>query len=135
MSNALVDAPTLPPPVLVEIGTSALASETFCEEVSAMVNQSYGCMRLSPGEVSSRLAMGDGGKYESNRVLHLAFREGSLVGCCSSTLQTPWCPRGCGHWGLLVVAVEAQGTGVGSALVAAAEGRLVEHGLEAVQIE
>ena len=54
---------------------------------------------------------------------------------CSSTLQTPWCPSGCGHWGLLVVAVEAQGTGVASALVAAAERRLVEAGLREVQIE
>ena len=33
-------------------------------------------------------------------------------------------PDGCGHWGLLVVANEAQGTGVATALVTAAERRL-----------
>ena len=39
------------------------------------------------------------------------------VGACSSTYATPWCERGCGHWGLLAVAPDAQGSGVASALV------------------
>jgi GNAT superfamily N-acetyltransferase len=105
-----------------------------------MANRAYGYPRLSPPEVMQRLGMGDDGK-DANRVLHVAFRldPGSgdeiLVGCCSSTRQTPWCPRGCGHWGLLVVDVEAQGTGVASALVRAAEQRLRSHGLQSVQIE
>ena len=76
----------------------------------------------------------------ANRVLHLAFREGHLLGCCSSTLQPPWTPwtepltrscgpgRTCGHWGLLSVHPDAQGTGVASALIAAAERRLLEEG-------
>ena len=107
-----------------------------------MANRAYGHQRLSAPEVAQRLAMGDAGE-DSNRVLHLAWRiddddeNGSetLVGCCSSTKQTPWCPRGCGHWGLLVVDVDAQGTGVASTLVRAAERRLIEAGLQHVQIE
>eukprot|EP00966_Prymnesium_polylepis_P148247 3424522-Prymnesium_polylepis.1 len=67
--------------------------------------------------------MGDPGP-RANRVLHLAFRGERLVGCCSSTFQPPWTPEGCGHWGLVVVRLEAQGTGVASALVHAAEARL-----------
>ena len=38
--------------------------------------------------------------------------------------QPPWCEEGCGHWGLVAVAPEAQGGGVASALVRAAELRL-----------
>ena len=68
--------------------------------------------------------MGDAGA-RANRVLHLAFRDdGVLVGACSSTYQPPWCEEGCGHWGLVAVAPEAQGGGVASALVRAAELRL-----------
>ena len=26
-------------------------------------------------------------------MLHLAYRNGKLLGCCSSTLQPPWTPR------------------------------------------
>ena len=97
-----------------------------------MVTRAYGYCRVSNHEVRQRLHMGDS---HPNRVLHLAVREGKLVGCCSSTLQTPWCPSGCGHWGLLSVDPAAQGTGVASALVAAAEQRLYEAGLREVQIE
>ena len=130
--------PASGPKFRVIVGTSAVATGSFCKLVSSMVCKSYGYQRLSPGEVESRLGMGDAGE-QANRVLHLAWRvegdEETLVGCCSSTKQTPWCPRGCGHWGLLVVAVEAQGTGVASALVRAAEGRLRRAGLSQVQIE
>ena len=120
--------------VTVDVGTSALATEDFCSRVAAMVNIAYGYGRVSANEVAQRLSMGDAGEH-ANRVLHVATRDGELVGCCSSTIQTPWCPSGCGHWGLLVVDVEAQGTGVASALVAAAEGRLLEAGLRQVQME
>jgi GNAT superfamily N-acetyltransferase len=121
-------------PVSVVVGTSALANSDFVRECTRMVNTSYGYRRVSEDEIVSRLAMGDEGP-EANRVLHVATRAGVLVGCCSSTRQTPWCPYGCGHWGLLVVDVKAQGTGVASALVAAAERRLCELGLTHVQIE
>ena len=120
--------------VSVIVGTSEIASNAFCKEGAEMVNRSYGYQRVSSGEIHQRLSMGDAGEA-ANRVLHVAYREGVLVGCCSSTIQTPWCPAGCGHWGLLVAAVEAQGTGVASALVAAAERRLVSKGLQNVQIE
>ena len=33
------------------------------------------------------------GTVDANRVLHLAFRNDELLGCCSSTLQPPWTPR------------------------------------------
>ena len=82
--------------VTVEVGTSALCTGTFAAEVSQMVNEAYGYGRLSPGEVRQRLAMGDAGEH-ANRVLHVAWRGGSVVGCCSSTKQVPWCPSGCGH--------------------------------------
>ena len=42
---------------------------------------------------------------------------------------------GCGHWGMLVVDLANQGTGVASALVVAAEQRLARAGCCAVQIE
>ena len=58
--------------------------------------------RVDEDDVENRLEMGDAGA-RANRVLHLATRGGSLVGCCSSTFQPGWTPEGCGHWGLLVV--------------------------------
>ena len=119
------------PPVSVAVGTSDLITQDFVRTVASMVNKSYGYRRVSEAEVAQRLAMGDSGE-RSNRVLHIATRNGKLVGCCSSTKQTPWCPGGCGHWGLLVVDVDAQGTGVASALVAAAEERLLAAGLTQV---
>jgi len=119
---------------VVTIGTSSLASEEFVQRVCEMVNESYGCERLDCEDVLHRLAMGDDAE-QANRVLHLAWRDGALVGCCSSTLAVRWAPRGCGHWGLLVVDEAYRGTGVASALVAAAEHRLREAGLGMVQIE
>ena len=133
--HRLTTAPDLLiPGTTVTIGTSADYSPEFAAEVAGMVNTAYGYGRISPSEIRQRLAMGDADE-EANRVLHLAWRNNKVVGCCSSTIQTPWCPRGCGHWGLLVVGVHAQGTGVASALVASAEARLAEKGLANVQIE
>ena len=126
------------PPVDVVIGTSemARADPELVNKITTMVNSSYfallrevlpegteGYERVSTDDVVERLGMGDAGA-RANRVLHLAFRAGELVGCCSSTFQPPWTDQGCGHWGLLVVSQAAQGTGVASAIVAAAERRL-----------
>ncbi|CAE7928883.1 unnamed protein product, partial [Symbiodinium necroappetens] len=117
--------------VEVVIGTSE--DKHLARKVAELCNEAYGYRRLSENEAKGRLAMGD--DEDANRVLHLAFRGKQLVGCCSSTLQPPWTPRSCGHWGLLSVLPEAQGTGVASALIAAAERRLFESGCCAVQIE
>ena len=119
-------------PPQVEIGTSALEKGTFVRDLTAMINRGYGHQRVNESDVAKRLNRGDAAR---NRVLHVAFRDGTLVGCCSSTLHTPWTGPGTGHWGLLVVDPAAQGTGVASALVAAAEGRCYAAGLRAVAIE
>lgn len=137
-----------PSDVHVTIGTSHMANEDpeLVEKITRMVNSAYfeankallppgstTYTRLTKEEVEDRLAMGDDG-VAANRVLHLAYRGEELVGCCSSTFQPPWTPEGCGHWGLLVVDVGAQGTGVASAIVAAAERRLA-GACRTVQIE
>ena len=120
--------------VLTLVGTSSLISEHIVLRIRDLVNIAYGYARLSARDVVERLAMGDAGA-QANRVLHVGWRDGHVVGCCSSTLCVGWVPRGCGHWGLLSVAQEAQGTGVASALVAAAEARVREAGLRFVQME
>lgn len=104
-----------------------------------MVCEAYGYGRVDEHDIYHRLGMGDAGQ-RANRVLHLAWRmapeeSAVLVGCCSSTVQPPWTERGCGHWGLLVVAKEYQGSGVGSLLVAAAEARLAARKCTQIQIE
>merc|ERR1712187_131738 len=90
--------------------------------------------RISESDVRNRIALGDGGSC-ANRVLHIAWRCSTPVGCCSSTIQPPWTCCGVGHWGLLAVDPAAQGLGVASALVVAAEERLARAGCYAVQIE
>eukprot|EP00928_Gymnodinium_smaydae_P004048 TRINITY_DN11417_c0_g1_i1.p1 TRINITY_DN11417_c0_g1~~TRINITY_DN11417_c0_g1_i1.p1 ORF type:complete len:247 (+),score=37.25 TRINITY_DN11417_c0_g1_i1:64-804(+) len=122
--------------VHVVVGTSELKriDPALPERIAELVNRAYGHHRLSRGEAEQRLAMGDAGD-RANRVLHMAWRGPALVGCCSSTLQPPWTSRGCGHWGLLSVDPVAQGTGVASALVSAAEQRLLAAGCTSVQIE
>ena len=129
--------------VTVTIGTSELISDDFVRGLYAMVNGAYGHQRVTLADIRHRLRMGDSvASGTANRVLHLAWRAdgevgdvGALVGCCSSTIDVPWCHEGCGHWGLLVVETNAQGTGVGRALVAAAEQRLSRAGLREVQME
>ena len=139
-------------PIAVVIGTSAMAESdpNLVGAITTMINGSYfdalrellppsatTYNRVSEEDVQDRLEMGDAGA-RANRVLHLAFRgegdERKLVGCCSSTFQPPWTPEGCGHWGLLVAHTDAKGTGVASALVAAAERRLA-GACHMVQIE
>ena len=119
----------------VAIGTSQLArsSEFVCSLVS-MANRAYGHSRLSEADACHRLRAGDE-RPGRNRVLHVATRDGRVIGCCSSTIFTPWCGPGTGHWGLLVVDPEAQGTGVASALVSAAEKRLSAEGCAQAGIE
>ncbi|CAK9044392.1 unnamed protein product [Durusdinium trenchii] len=124
---------TAAPEAMVEVEIGSSHSRATPRQVATLCNKAYGYRRLSESEARSRLAMGD--DEGANRVLHLAFRNGKLLGCCSSTLQPPWTPRSCGHWGLLSVHPEAQGTGVASALVAAAERRLLEAGCRSIQIE
>eukprot|EP00927_Polykrikos_kofoidii_P052710 TRINITY_DN46631_c0_g1_i1.p1 TRINITY_DN46631_c0_g1~~TRINITY_DN46631_c0_g1_i1.p1 ORF type:complete len:208 (-),score=32.53 TRINITY_DN46631_c0_g1_i1:175-798(-) len=125
--------PREPVSVIVGCSTHAASSE-LVQRIARMVNTSYGRSRLSEREVRDRLRGGDE-SLNPNRVLHLAFRCDELVGCVSSTFQPPWTSKGCGHWGLLVVDKAAQGTGVASALVEAAERRLHEGGCTEVQIE
>ena len=101
--------------------------------ITRMINGAYEYERVSEEDIENRLEMGDAGP-RANRVLHLAHRDGQLVGSCSSTHQPPWTAEGCGHWGLLVVDTAHQGTGVASALVKAAEERLA-GACQHVQIE
>ncbi|CAJ1342388.1 unnamed protein product [Effrenium voratum] len=109
-------------------------AEDLVSKITAMVNRAYGYRRVSESNIQSRVKMGDGGSC-ANRVLHLAFKDCEVVGCCSSTIQAPFTCCGCGHWGLLVVDPAAQGCGVASALCRAAEQRLATAGCVAVQIE
>uniref|UniRef100_A0A7S1RA62 N-acetyltransferase domain-containing protein n=1 Tax=Alexandrium catenella TaxID=2925 RepID=A0A7S1RA62_ALECA len=120
--------------ISVVIGTSKLAEEHpgLEDRLTDMINRSYqavegtGPRMLQQQPVSVRLQMGDGGT-RANRVLHVAFRGAEVVGCISSSFATLWTEPGVGHWGLLVVDLSCQSTGVGSALVAAAERRLAEE--------
>ena len=109
------------PDVLEQITNMTNAAYTLANRDMLSDGETY--ERLSVHETLERLRMGND-EPRANRVLHLAWRDGLLVGCCSSTYQTPWCARGCGHWGLMVVLPAAQGTGVASALARAAERRL-----------
>jgi len=69
-----------------------------------------------------------------NRVLFLAIsKEGAIVGTCAATLAAPWCPSGCGSWGLL--AVSTPKLGVGRALVEHCEQYIKIAMLERVRIE
>eukprot|EP00930_Biecheleria_cincta_P044610 TRINITY_DN30704_c0_g1_i1.p1 TRINITY_DN30704_c0_g1~~TRINITY_DN30704_c0_g1_i1.p1 ORF type:complete len:232 (-),score=31.28 TRINITY_DN30704_c0_g1_i1:151-846(-) len=122
--------------VRVVIANSRMMAEdeTLVDRIVTMANDAYGRGRMHPSEVKQRISMGDAGRW-SNRVLHLAFRDGELVGCCSSTIQPPFTCFGWGHWGLMTVDRKVQGTGVGSALVAAAEDRLRCAGCFGIQIE
>jgi GNAT superfamily N-acetyltransferase len=110
----------------VTIGTSDMVARipSLVENITTMVNDAYGYMRIDEDDVMERLAMGDPGSSQANRVLHIAFLGERPVGCMSSTFKVPWAERGCGHWGLLVVDTSMQGRGVASLMIAAAELRL-----------
>lgn len=111
----------------VVIGTSQMMKEDSTL-VSRIAKFSDKCER----EVRSRLSYGDAGSESSNRVMHVALLNGVAVGWCSSS---PCSWGGDGHWGALSVDPNAQGKGVGSSLVEAAEKRLLDAGCETVQIE
>jgi len=119
-----------PEPQLAElsvvIGTSKMAADMSF--VRRIVNFSGKCDR----EVRSRLSMGDAGYEGANRLMHVALLDAVPVGWCSSS-TCGW--GGDGHWGALSVDPEVQGRGIASALVKAAERRLLDAGCESVQIE
>merc|ERR1712187_298100 len=102
------------------------------EEDSTLVRRISNFSDKSEREVRSRLSYGDVGSESANRVMHVAFLNGVAVGWCSSSTCS-W--GGDGHWGALSVDPIAQGKGVGSALVEAAEKRLLDAGCQSVQIE
>merc|ERR1712187_868884 len=102
------------------------------EEDSTLVRRISNFSDKSEREVRSRLSYGDVGSESANRVMHVAFLNGVAVGWCSSSTCS-W--GGDGHWGALSVDPIAQGKGVGSALVAAAEKRLLDAGCQSVQME
>jgi ribosomal protein S18 acetylase RimI-like enzyme len=122
------------------VGTSKLTTlnPNLIAQVVTLFNDAYSRSaaknRLSPKEVAYRLKLSGDGSTRANRVLLLAFKGDNLVGCVSSTFQTPWSKEGWGHWGMLAVSTEAQGQGIASLLVAAAERRLAEECMK-VQIE
>jgi len=127
--------------VSVVIGTSQLSRDHpgLEERLTEIIERSYaavsgsGPRMLERQPISVRLQMGDYGT-RANRVLHVAFSSNDVVGCISSSFATLWTEPGVGHWGLLVVDVDRQGEGIGSALVRAAERRLAEE-VEQVHIE
>jgi len=136
LSTDMPNSPTSPTPVgrahdlQVVIATSNMA-----EEDSTLVSRIVNFSGKSEWEVRHRLAMGDDGE-DADRVMHIALWDGVAVGWCSST--PGWGGFGGeygGHWGALAVAPDAQGKGVASALVKAAEKRLLDAGCDSVQIE
>lgn len=116
-------------PVEVMLGPDVPQDKETAITLAALVNAAYGYTRVSTEDMSHRI------RTARNRALHIAFVDGKIAGCCSSTLHVPWCGPGCGHWGLLAVHPDAQGTGVASALVTHAEQRLAHAGMSKVQIE
>lgn len=111
----------------VVIGTSKMA-EQDSTLVPRIVNFSDKCER----DVRSRLSMGDAGNERANRLMHVALLNGVAIGWMSSSTSS-W--GGGGHWGALSVDPIAQGKGVASALVKAAEQRLLDAGCTHIQIE
>lgn len=122
------DALSMNPDTLkVVIGTSQMikADSTLVRRIAK-----FACKHEA--EVRDRMSMGDDGNERANRLMHVAFLDGVAVGWCSSSTQS-W--GGDGHWGALSVDPSAQGRGVASALVKAAEQRLLHAGCQSIQIE
>mmetsp|Transcript_40537 Transcript_40537/g.63424 ORF Transcript_40537/g.63424 Transcript_40537/m.63424 type:complete len:270 (+) Transcript_40537:63-872(+) len=125
--------------IVVTIGTSddAQKDPTLVQRICNIVSSSYTAVgkskRMDAYDAMDRLEMGDDG-LRANRVLHLAYKDGVLVGCASSTFSPGWTPDGCGHWGLLAVDPAHQNCGAATALVLAAERRLATVS-ELIQIE
>jgi len=132
--------------VKVVIGTTKLLGEhpELTDRLSKMINDAYAAvgghaLMLQQQPVLQRLRLGDGadargdGIMNRNRVLHVAFVGSEAVGCISSSKSTTW-KADMGHWGLLVVDLKMQGKGIASALIAAAEARVMES-CASLQIE
>jgi ribosomal protein S18 acetylase RimI-like enzyme len=124
--------------IVVVVGTSKDAAipgmiDNICRIVHSAYSGANKHKRMERSDAVQRLRMGDDG-LDANRVLHLAYKDKVLVGCASSTFQPGWTEGGCGHWGLLAVDPQAQGGGVATALVLAAERRLATA-CERIQIE
>ena len=78
----MLSAATSASDVSVRVGTSS--DRQHAGAIAALINRAYGHGRIYEGDVLRRLAMGDAEASKSaNRVLHLAYRGGTLVGCCS----------------------------------------------------
>ncbi|CAK0883285.1 unnamed protein product [Prorocentrum cordatum] len=136
--RAVVQLPNGGGEVLVVIGTSEHAEiPGMIDRICYIVDKAYSSVgkhkHVDEYDARHRLAMGDAGPA-ANRVLHLAFKGGELVGCASSTFDPGWTPEGCGHWGLMAVDPASQGQGIATALVLACERRLATVN-EAIQIE
>jgi len=116
-----------PSDLKIAIGTSQMMKDD-----STLVSRISRFSGKYQGEVRSRLSYGDAGSERANRVMHVAFLNGVVVGWCSSSTSS-W--GGDGHWGALAVDPQAQGRGVASALVHAAEKRLLDAGCQSIQIE
>jgi len=116
-----------PTDLAIAVGTSRMMKEdhTLVSRISRFSSK-------SEGEVMLRLSYGDAGSDHTNRVMHIAFLNGVAVGWCSSSTSS-W--GGDGHWGALAVDPQAQSMGVASALVHAAEKRLLDAGCQSIQIE
>lgn len=122
-----------PETIRVVVGNSAMAvQDSSLPDAISRVTMKAGGKRFSVSEAKRRLSMGDG-EPNAGRVLHVAFIGEQVVGCCSSTVG--WSGSSGGHWGALSVDPSVQGLGVASALVDAAETRLLERGCTRVQIE
>lgn len=146
--------------VHVRMGRSTdAADKSLVTEIVAMINQSYRhgyadilvtehdsdtdvnddqheahakFTRTSFDEIVSRLQMCSDSR--SARKLLLAFdSRQNCLGCCSVT--APYGEPRLGEWGLVCVAMRAQGRGIGSRLVAAAEAHCVLRGCDILQLE
>lgn len=122
----------------VIIGTSKhIQVPGLVDKITRIVSDAYSGVgkhkNVDHEDAQERLEMGDDG-VRANRVLHLAYKNGELCGCASSTFSPGWTPEGCGHWGLLAVDPAHQKCGIATAMVLAAERRLATVS-EAVKIE
>eukprot|EP00930_Biecheleria_cincta_P049377 TRINITY_DN34595_c0_g1_i1.p1 TRINITY_DN34595_c0_g1~~TRINITY_DN34595_c0_g1_i1.p1 ORF type:complete len:278 (-),score=48.18 TRINITY_DN34595_c0_g1_i1:229-1062(-) len=124
--------------VQVIIGTSKhIQVPGVVDKITQIVGDAYSAVGkrkyVDREDAMDRLEMGDAG-VRANRVLHLAYKNGELCGCASSTFSPGWTPEGCGHWGLLAVDPAHQKCGIATAMVLAAERRLATQS-EMIKIE
>jgi GNAT superfamily N-acetyltransferase len=126
--------PDLPAPAPVTIILGALKHAWRTSQIVEMIDATYGKGYATGRQVKRWLSHGEKGEY-SHRVLHLAFRDGKLVGCVLATCSLFIAPKACGHWGMLAIHRAAQGTNVEKELVHAAETHLMKGGCVMVDSE